>query len=47
MTLQMGVTVQRRGSLTTCLPDWSVKLARNLPMEASSLSEKVQYGELM
>ena len=30
MTLQMGVTVQCCGSVTTCLLDWSVKLARDM-----------------
>lgn len=37
MTLQMGVTVQRRGSLTTCLLDCSSKLAGNLGKEDSPL----------
>lgn len=36
MTLQMGVTVQRCFSLTTCLLDWSVKLPRNLAEEDPS-----------
>lgn len=43
MTLQMGVTVQRRGYLTTCLLDCSVKLARELAQDGcSSLVEKKQ-----